>query len=102
MHRKKVVRISPNSKESAYNVGDPGLIMGREDHLEKELATYSIFLPGEFHGQRSLAGYSPWISELDMMEQLTLYLLVCLVRDTYKLARTVKCVKHKARCLGNA
>ena len=20
----------------------------------------SVFLPGEFHGQRSLAGYSPW------------------------------------------
>ena len=20
----------------------------------------AIFLPGEFHGQRSLAGYSPW------------------------------------------
>ena len=22
-----------------------------------------VFLPGEFHGQRSLAGYSPWIEE---------------------------------------
>ena len=31
------------------------------------------FLPGEFHGQRSLAGYSPWNSkESDMMKQLTL------------------------------
>ena len=33
--------------------------LGQEDPLEKEMATYSIFLPGEFHGQRSLAGYSP-------------------------------------------
>jgi len=24
------------------------------------MATYSSFLPGEFHGQRSLVGYSPW------------------------------------------
>ena len=25
-----------------------------------------VFLPGEFHGQRSLAGYSPWgCKELD-------------------------------------
>ena len=29
------------------------------------------FLPGERHGQRSLAGYSPWDDkELDMTEQL--------------------------------
>ena len=28
-----------------------------------------VFLPGEFHGQRSLAGYSPWgHKELDMTE----------------------------------
>ena len=31
-----------------------------------------VFLPGEFHGQRSLAGYSPWgHKELDMTERLT-------------------------------
>ena len=30
-----------------------------------------VFLPGEFHGQWSLAGYSPWGSkELDTIEQL--------------------------------
>ena len=28
--------------------------------LEKEMATHSSILPGEFHGQRSLVGYSPW------------------------------------------
>ena len=32
-----------------------------------------IFLSGEFHGQRSLAGSSPWgCKELDRTEQLTL------------------------------
>ena len=31
-----------------------------------------VFLPGEFHGQRSLMGYSPWDrKELDTTEQLT-------------------------------
>ena len=84
-------------KESTCNAGDPGLILGREDPLEKEQATHSgihglpwwlrqssiclqcrrpgfnpwvgkipwrreqlsttVFWPGEFHGQRSLAGY---------------------------------------------
>ena len=33
-----------------------------------------VFLTGEFHGQRNLAGYSPWgCKELDMTEQLTLH-----------------------------
>ena len=32
-----------------------------------------LFLPGEFHGQRSLEGYSPWgCKESDMTDQLTL------------------------------
>ena len=31
-----------------------------EDPLEEEMATHSIFLLGEFHGQRSLVDYSPW------------------------------------------
>ena len=43
--------------------------LGREDPLEKEMATYSVFLLG---GYRCLAGYSPWSGkELDMTEQLT-------------------------------
>ena len=49
--------------------------LGWEDPLEKEMATHSlVFLPGEFHGQRSLVGYSPWVcKELDRMEQLTFH-----------------------------
>ena len=39
---------------------------GWEDPLEKEMAIHSVFWPGEFHGQRNLAGYSPWgCKELD-------------------------------------
>ena len=34
--------------------------LGREDSLEEGMATYSSILPGESHGQRSVAGYSPW------------------------------------------
>ena len=30
-----------------------------EDPLEKEMATHSSILAGEFHGQGNLAGYSP-------------------------------------------
>ena len=42
-----MVKISP------VKAGDVG-------PLEKGMATHSVFLPGEFHGQRSLAGNSPW------------------------------------------
>ena len=32
--------------------------LGREEPLKKGMAS-PVFLPGEFHGLRSLAGYSP-------------------------------------------
>ena len=32
--------------------------LGQEDPLEEGMATHSVFLPGESHGQRSLAGYN--------------------------------------------
>ena len=50
-----------DSKESACNVGDPGLIpeLGRPP-WRREWQPTPIFLPGEPHGQRSLVGYSPW------------------------------------------
>ena len=34
--------------------------LGREDPLEKGMASHCSVLPGEFHGQRSLVVYSPW------------------------------------------
>ena len=33
--------------------------LGQEDPLEKGMATTPVFLPGESHGQRNLAAYSP-------------------------------------------
>ena len=56
-------------KESTYNEGDLGSIIGlrrspgeRNDYIE-------VFLPGQFHVQRSLVGYSSWSSkELDTTE----------------------------------
>ena len=34
--------------------------LGREDPLEKEMATLSGILAWEIHGQKSLVGCSPW------------------------------------------
>ena len=49
-----------HSRESTCNAGDPGLISGLEDPLEKEWLPTPVFLPEESHGQRSLVNYSPW------------------------------------------
>ena len=50
-----------DGKESACNVGDPGLIPGSgRPAWRREWQPTTVFLPGEFHGQRSLEGYSPW------------------------------------------
>ena len=46
--------------------------LGGEDPLEREWKPTPVFWPGEFHGERSLVGYSPWgHRELDTTEQIT-------------------------------
>ena len=47
-----------DGKESAYNARDMGQILGSGRSPEKWLLT-PFFLSGEFHGERSLEGYSP-------------------------------------------
>ena len=49
-----------DGKESASNAGDLGLIpgLGRSPGEGNGNPT-PVFLPGESHGQRSLAGYNP-------------------------------------------
>ena len=63
-----------DGKESTCSAGNPGLIPGSvKIPWRREWQLTPVFLPGEFHGQRSLAGYSPWgCKELDITEQLTL------------------------------
>ena len=49
-----------DGKESACNAGDQGLIPGLgRCPGEREWRPTAVFLLGEFHGQRSLVGYSP-------------------------------------------
>ena len=63
-----------DNKESACNAGDPGSIpgSGRCPWRWKWQPT-TVFLPGEFHRQRSPVGFSPWgRRESDTTEWLTL------------------------------
>ena len=57
-------------KESACNAGDLGLIPGLGRSAAGENGT-PVFLPGEFHGQRTLAGHSPWGHRGSDMNEVT-------------------------------
>ena len=61
-----------DGKESDCNAGDPGLISVGKIPWRKEWLPTLVFLPGEFHRQKSSAHYCPWGSkELDMTERLS-------------------------------
>ena len=45
--------------------------LGWEDPLEEGMAAHSSILPGESHGQKSLAGHSPWGRKEWDMNQVT-------------------------------
>ena len=63
-----------DDKDSICNEGNLGLFpeLGRSPGKGNG-NTLQYFLPGKFHGQRSLVGYSPWDhKELDMTEWLML------------------------------
>ena len=65
-----------DGKEFAYNVGDLGSTPGSERFpWRRELQPTPVFLPGESHRQRSLAGYIvPGVTKSwpELTEQLTL------------------------------
>ena len=73
-----------DGKESAHNAGDLGLIPGSGRSPGRGYGyPLLVFWPGEFHAQKSLAGYSPWgHKEADTTEQLThthMYVLLLLL-----------------------
>ena len=63
-----------DGKKSAYQCRRLGFdLWARKIPWRRNWLPTPVFLPGEFHGQRSLAGYSPWgCKELDMTEELPL------------------------------
>ena len=68
---------SSDGKEFACNAGDAFDPWVGKMPWRRKWQCAAVFLPGESHGQRSLAGYSPWghtewpqCSSVDMTEQL--------------------------------
>ena len=81
---------SSDGKESKYNARDLGLIPGSGRFPWRRASQPTpVFLPGESHEWRSLAGYSPWgHKELDMTGQVTHWLL-SVWRKTASLTYTI-------------
>ena len=64
-----------NLAANAGDVRDAGSIPGLGSLQRRAWQPTLVFLPGKFHGQRSLVGYSPWGCkelESDMAEWLSL------------------------------
>ena len=68
-----------DDKESAYNAGDPYSVpVVRKVPWRREWPPTPLFLLGEFHGQRILAGYNPCGCEKsDMTKRWKLSLFSC-------------------------
>ena len=49
-----------NPPANAGDARDTGLIPGSGRFPWRKWQPTPVFLPGEFHGQRKLVGYSPW------------------------------------------
>ena len=62
-------------KNLSVNVGDASLIprSGRSPGVGK-LQPTPVFLPGKSHGERRLAGYSPWIAESQSCAPCAVYI----------------------------
>ena len=69
-HRESLV--AADGKTSAYNAGDPDLILGREDPLEKAVATHSSTLAWKIQATHSstLAWKIPWTEECGGLQSM--------------------------------
>ena len=61
-------------KNLPANAGDGKDIWVRKIPWRRKQQPTPVFLPGHFHGERSLLGYSPWGSkESDTIEHLSMH-----------------------------
>ena len=89
---------------NACNVGDLGSISGLGRFPVEGMAAHSIFLPGEFHGQRSLAGYSPWDHNKSGMAEWLSHTRICIyfLFSVYVVCSLNDCISTQSGFPGNS
>ena len=73
----QVVLVVKNLPANAGDIRDVGLILGWEDPWRRKWQPTPVSLPGESHGQRSLAGCRPQSmgsQESDTTERLSMHM----------------------------
>ena len=89
-----------DGKESAYNAGDPSLVwwVGKIP-WRREWQSTRVFLPGKSHGQRSLAGYSPF--RILLWKSFRIINSWCW-KETSSLSRIFLILQLKKKCSGRS
>ena len=92
-----------NPPASAGDVRDTGLIPGSRRCPGERNGNHSpVFLPGEFHGQRSMVGYSPWgckeHTRMTKKKHLAVCVCVCALSclSCVQLFATPRTITHQA------
>ena len=71
-----------DGKASAQNSGDSGSSLGQEDPWRRTWQPIPELLPRNFHGWRSLVGYSPWgHKELDTTERFHFHISILYMKS---------------------
>ena len=65
-----------DDKESVGNAGDPTLILGQEDSLEKEMATHSSILAWRISGIKKPGGLQSMGSQRLRQDRVTLHTML--------------------------
>ena len=78
-----------NPPASAADARDTGSIPGLGRFWRRGWQPTPVFLPGEFHGQRSLVGYSPW--DQIQLKQLSMHTLKCMCVKQYITPHSLHC-----------
>ena len=82
-----VLVVKKNQLANAGDIGDEGSIPGLgKIPWRRAWESTPVFLPGESHGQRSLAGYSPWVTKSQtQLKQLSRHThsIICIYRSLF-------------------
>ena len=68
MQASQVALVVKNLFASAGDVRNMGLTLCSKIPWRRKWQPTPAFLPGESHGQRSLAGYSPWVAKSQTLQ----------------------------------